>query len=422
MKREPHRFDDENIKKQLKQMPTIEDHQTKDELYRKISPHVSKPASKKKRTWFAPAVATCAVLLLLALILPTVMLNSNQGSAPLNDSADQAESSGEKANESSEETTSEDAQPEGAEESESQQENPSHDSLKKEPDASSQAEDGGEASFSEDAGPQLNSHVVTSSEEGAVQVAFPEPSGQYVVPVTLQSDSDAQKSLIDILNEGVEEYVQPETLGLLEFMLEGFTFSVDESGKTARITAPEGFSSQGSSADVLFVDSVQSMFSSTVVEEVALKDNQGNPLVLGNYGELTSLTVEKEERAAYKIFQANNETPQLLIPIKADYREVSEAIEELKESESQNKIYPSIPEQIAINDINAAEDSVTIQFNDAQDWEANQEILNMVESILMTVKAFGYEEVVFESPGRSQIGPYDLTGSISVPSNPNPID
>ena len=78
---------DEDNKKILGKLPSMDDRQSKEMLYQKVSSRVNTP-KRKVAPWLFPGIATIAVLLVLAVFIPVFF--SNNGMLTVEESADRA--------------------------------------------------------------------------------------------------------------------------------------------------------------------------------------------------------------------------------------------------------------------------------------------------------------------------------------------
>lgn len=84
-------------------------------------------------------------------------------------------------------------------------------------------------------------------------------------------------------------------------------------------------------------------------------------------------------------------------------------------------MYQTIPDDIDFSVESDDESTLHLSYSGPSDIQDLQEITVMIESILMTAKAYGYESVDFENMPIEKVGNYPFSETIEVPIAVNPI-
>ncbi|KHE71392.1 hypothetical protein, partial [Halobacillus sp. BBL2006] len=225
----PRHYTDEELEKMLKDLPPIDDRQSKQDLYRKISPNLNQ-STRKMAPWIMPGMATAAVVLLLAIVIPVFlnMINSNQFEQSTSD----------------QETSQSDSQSENTMESAEMPEEKA--TINKEHKNAEQANI--EEGSSEDSTPyeKAETHVaedekIHTAKLNEAQVdtgALPGKNAQVVIPFTIVYENGGSKE---------KSRFVPNEYGLSESLLSEAKIEIDEQAKEATISFPDNFSVNGSS-------------------------------------------------------------------------------------------------------------------------------------------------------------------------------
>ncbi|MGP4070278.1 hypothetical protein [Halobacillus sp. B29] len=384
-------YSEDELKELLGEFPKIEDKQNKENLYRSIEPKLNK---RKRRIapWITPSMATAAVLLILAIVLPVLL-----SSLPTNEysgSADQEESSTESANES------------GRDQAETTEQKPSEieDSSRNEDTTPSSDNNETESPFTlQDRSPDIESYVL------------PGKNGEVVVPFTVIKPGDQE-------DKNISSLVNPAEWGLAEDLIKDLTFNIDEERNQAEVIFPDNFSISGSAYTSIISESIRWKLYPYEVKNIKLQTESGSPVVLGNLGKIETLPVVEQNRYYYQIYSDQGSERQFLVPIKAE-RELSiqEALNRMKEKHTSNNVDSAVPNHVTFSSV-AVEGSVLTMTVEHESWASDQQLMMMIDAVLATAKNFGFNEVIFDNINHEINSFYNLNEPIPVPTFINPID
>ncbi|MCY8526107.1 sigma-X negative effector [Bacillus atrophaeus] len=139
---------------------------------------------------------------------------------------------------------------------------------------------------------------------------------------------------------------------------------------------------------------------------------------IGSYGTLTELPVHKQTQRGYYAHQ-DEEGHYFLVPSEKTYHNISDAIKGMENS-SNSDTRPIIKSG-TVKSVTEKNDSLLIYFSKESVVENSISSILMLEGLLLTAKDFGYTKVTFKNTKTHQVGKYDVTEPVSVPSAPNPI-
>ncbi|MCA0982984.1 hypothetical protein LCL89_02865 [Halobacillus yeomjeoni] len=382
-------YSDEELKNILKDMPKVEDRQSKHDLYRSIQPEVNK-SKRKFAPWIMPGVATAAVLAVLVIVVPMVFNSANQ---PQFESADRL--TGESSNQP--EVTEEDPPlPKFEEESGAGEEG-----------ASTKSNSPNEFSTAEsDSSLQFEQMVMHKPIEDVSFQAYTGMNAEVVIPLTLGPGLEASD-------------ISLEEAGLSNIDLSELTFEVDSESETATVIFPENFTVSGSTAATMLVETIRWKLQPENLTQISIRTKNGSKVDLGNYGMLDQLKPIDNKKYAYVIYQFSQDKRRFLAPVELKIGSIEQALNEMKVDRSEKYLSSSVPAHVTFTQITSDGDTLVLDFEHEQ-WKNDQQLLTMVEAILMTAKIHGYSQVSFE-PLENRIGFYDLSGLVEVPNAANPI-
>lgn len=387
--------EEKQIVESLKQMPKMKDNMDKNVLYQRISSELNETTRRPKKNnklVLIPIISTFMVLLLLVVMVPSLMNNSmfqsnNESSKLMQDTAsDETQDSGQ---ESSGEFS------EAREGSDASEESLPHVSMMDK---------------------AVSSHVIYSTDDNTkiIHAALAESKGQYVIPLSISiPKTDNAEGYYNQL----ENYLDEESWGLSEYIFTETSFQLDQINGQVYVTLPKDFSvGEGSTGPNLFEDILTAMFHPYQINKVVFSQ-QVNLGQIGNVKELPLITT----RAIYKRYQMSVKKREFLVKIPVDKQtNIEEALIEMQKDEKKFNVYQSIPNNIEFS-IDPEGKLLHLSFVDKDAVSNNRSSIMMIESILMTAKSFGYQEVSFENAPYEAIGPYNLTEPIKVPQGVNPI-
>lgn len=401
---------DEDVKKLLSNLPSIEDRQSKDALYNHVT---SRMSDKKKRVapWLLPGMATVSVLLLLAVFIP-VFLNSNQ-MFTVEESQDHLNSASE-SSPSQEESSSGESPSAAEEDTEEEQEARPQESDQTEKDAPESTdiqrdeESGGvENEAPEEDSLPFDSFVAGPSAEKLNTLAYVGMNGGVIIPLTMSS-KDANTLELD-------------SLGLAERSTNDLQYSIDEETKQATVTFPDEFNGSGSTWTQAIIESVRWELHDRSIKTIDIRTSSGEAVPLGNYGEMKEIPVIKNEEYIFKIYQYEESEVSFLVPIAVDGDpSFRQALEMMQDKGEEMYVTPAIPSHVQFPSVSESDEGVIVEVEHSA-WASEQQLLTMIEAVLATAGQFGYDEVHFEGINVRTFSAYDLNGPIRVPSKINPI-
>ncbi|RCW64880.1 hypothetical protein [Saliterribacillus persicus] len=403
--------DFKDIENKIKKLPKIEDNTPKEVLFQKIQNKMDqseKPKRSSKR-WIIPTMATVASLFIILLIAQSI---------PWNHVADQQESSMDR-NEATTEESTEDSEisdsaivPNEQKEQETQiMEDESKDEENNDLSESQSFENEitNEEEFVYHVGYEKNENLFD------VHTAVTTNEAQYAIPITLIDTSGGTD--VNYYYNALENFIDPEEYGIELSLLEGLEFNIDALSTTGFIDVSSNFSSASSGTMGNMLEQILGhMLVPYGFESIPFEGSTNN---LGQLAGQNPLPLSVEEEVPYKYYQAGEEYSSLLVPItNANIANIEETLEYMKEDEEPFNVFKSIPNDASITTNEISNTTIEIAV-ESEHIAENQTTLKMVEAILMTAKSFGYQEVIFDI-GINEVGTYDLTTEIKVPLQINP--
>lgn len=387
-------WDEKSIENQLRQLPKIEDKQSKEALFERIQERLQEDQIKersKKKNWFVPTIAAAAVLFLMLLIIPSFL---NERNVTIEDP--NAEFMMERI---AEDATSDEAGMMNTEMA------PGIKSVN-------------------DLYPNYISAVQPFEKEyyheQLVEISVPVngPTGEFVISVTVMADG---------ANE-IERFLTAK---------DNFSGEAWGIGQFPNIPINEAFEGK---AGVLVIDipsgSLESLSTAeNFVYNLALKEtfwpqfreiefsSDGEPGVFwGQTGQVTTINLDEPNRGYYlyesytghlflvrgKAINApgNNQTESVSF---------EETLLLMKQGDTNIGYNASIPEEIVITDVSGEKDVATITFANGTFLEDTPLNLAMLEAILFAARDFGFLFVQFEGVEPTHVGSYFLGDLIEIP-------
>lgn len=400
-------FNDEQLEKLLKNMPKVKDTQDPEQLFAKISSRLEEEKKnevnkndfnrpiKRKKSWILPTLASIAAIIIVSLVIPSFLYQQDSATE---ESTQKAKVQKSIINENKEE--------------------PENFTM--------MAKEGPMTRMASDSIPHLVTELLENQE--FITVAVPDKSAQFVVPVSFIIPKDGEMTNLERI-ETIKEHLHEEEWGLSSYILEDVKLSEEQAGNGAKkliIDAPVNHPyGNGSAMEIIFLSTVKEMAKQLGYSVVEFR-TEGKPgIILGNYGELKALDLEKgKSKSLYYIFQPNGVIQKYLVPFTKEI-EFPQALEEMKlpmEIDLQ-QIKPAIPESIQFKaiDINKNTNNAVIEFTEGTMLTNDEANLLMVEAILMTSKEYGAKTVEFKNTGIEIIGPFNMLEPIKVPVAVNPM-
>lgn len=242
-----------------------------------------------------------------------------------------------------------------------------------------------------------------------IYAAVPDDQFQYVIPISFVVSDELD------LNEAynnLEQYLKDQKLIDQDYLLHGLTYNIQEN--QVQIQLPEGFSVSSSAQAYMFEKLLAAMFLPIGIDKVTFHPADGERLELGPYGEIDELLLN-HEKSSYKIYRDSN-----FVMIPNDELTIEEAILQLKEDQNEFNVHHTIPEDVAFT-VESQDNKLILTYEGPLDFNDLQDAVIMIESILMTAKAYGYEFVSLEKMPFEKVGSLDVTKDLKVPVAVNPI-
>ncbi|WP_186577841.1 hypothetical protein [Aquibacillus kalidii] len=402
------RNDEDLLEKKLKQLPQFRDDQSKEELYQKISRQVEResPRNKIRRQWLVPTMASAFGIVLLVLIVKGSFIDMQY---------------------SQEESSS--GMEESALSDEANMKRSTKDELITGEQELNQSLDKSSKEDSTVLMKALNSKAAYDNNANVafIPVAALTNSAQYIVPISIVDPTSTKKEVLgeyyNSINAKIKEFGNSsvaieEELGISLFPFEGITFNLNQDEQVVQLSFDEGYQMPGgSSIQGLFDPILSIMFSPQNIKQAILTNVKEGQL--GNMGVIEEIQLDPLNNYAYKIYRPkSNMGYEYLVPTqKVDT--LDEAFAQMRISEPEFEVYASIPEETDLH-VTTEKEQISFSFSNASIFGNDQTTLDMIDSLLLTAKSFGYRTVRFELPFE-KLGPYNLTKAIEVPDGANPF-
>lgn len=380
---------------QLEKMPHIVDDMDKNVLYNQISLRLSEesiPKRKRKTKVIIPLLATAAVLFFLV-SLPFLLNNEFDQTTSFNESSEDRADIMINEESSTIVSDSEESLENGGDEAELLTE--AEDSLN----------------------PSLEAKVleVVDSQSQIMNLAVYDDQLQYVIPISyiLPKDEDLEEYYNDLGNILASENILPD-----DYLLEGLKFELDFVKNEVLIKTPKDFTlGDGTARAGIFQQLLEEMFRPYGFERAVFASNGNEGVQLGPFGTLTELDIPENQYASYLIYKE-----QYFVPISQETNtSINTAIEALKTDIPDFNITHTIPENVSFQIADSQSDLI-LTYTGNENLDAGLFTTASIESILLTAKSYGYEQVLFKNMPVNSVGIYYFSESIDVPIGVNPIE
>ncbi|WP_188453825.1 hypothetical protein [Virgibacillus oceani] len=390
-------YNDDNDKQMpelLKNMPQVNDHLDKNELFQRISQEMgkSKPL-KQKKSHLLPILSTILTAVIILAIIPVLFNNTMFQSHEEQSSNNAADSK-----------------------------------LAIEEYSSRMEEDSGQ---SDDGNPEFSLFGKKSEDlvlneiddqSDVVHAAVTDLQGQYVIPLSFIKQKT--EKLTGYYND-LENYINNEKWGVSDFLFKGASFKIDYTNNLVMVNLPEGFSLNPGSANAnVFQELLSNMFGQLGLNKVIFETIHNQGVNLGPIGIVKELPIRARQKSSYKVYQASPQKRKFLIPVpQTGQMDIEAAFDEMKQNEEAFNVFRTIPNDIRF-DINKSGEQLAVTFSDGILTDTSitpQKKNTMIEAMLMTAKSYGYKSVKFNNAGIKKIGKYNLAKAIKVPLAVNPI-
>ncbi len=378
------KMDEEYIKKQLKNMPKVNDDRTKEEWIERVQPYKYKrERTRKKSPKMIPILSTVLLIGMMVLIIPTIIQEPSSVQEQTSSTHYDDHQVDQKANVDQQ--------------------------LKS-------------AARNEEVTEHKEGEYVMFDLHGDEQVVYGgifDQQVQYIIPLAFVSSED--HSLSELYTE-LDSYIDEFDLASKIPYFKDTAFSINMDEKNVTMHVPDDYSiGEGSAVQGKFEEMLSRIFYPYEIDQVLLESSNGSPVTLGKKGELDSITVHEPVNENYKLYDDETHDQRFMVPMNQEDKTFAEAIEDLKNDEQDYSIQNTIPQDVDVTVTCESEESCSIQFQDTVAELPEQDLIVAVESILMTAKSYGFDEVAFKGIPNDAIGSYNLSEPITVPLAVNPI-
>jgi hypothetical protein len=391
-------WDETEIENLLREMPSLKDSRSREEVYQAVNRSQS---VKRSKSWGYPALAGVAAVLILALITPS-MFNSIKHPEYENSASDMAIE-------------------ESADSGTADQE------IASLPESTEENDDAGSTGLGD--AESNNESMMLKAESADLTNVYEEDLLQYdvityglatpdafAVPVSVLVEKTETGNWLERFNE-VSREIPEEVWGFQDYYPLPGSFSVDEESKelTYTVTDEEQLN-LGSAGETLLYDSIVMFLESSAYEEVKLQKPDGSVPSFSHLGEVSEITKSRRSNKGY--FKYTNENGEVfLVPGTVKQSSVSDALSDMKISPN-GQYEPVITDDIQF--LTTTENNLlTLTFEEEFTLQDTSDHLLLIEGILMTAKEFGFEEVMFQNIENTSWNGFDFSQPVTVPISPN---
>lgn len=386
-------WDEKSIENQLRQLPKIEDKQSKEALFERIQERLQEDQIKerpKKKNWFVPTIAAAAVLFLMVLIIPSFL---NERNVTIEDPSAEFKI----------ERIAEDA---------------------KSDEAGIMNTAPGINSVFENNYPIYMSAMQPYEEEyyrnELVRLAVPVfvNNTEYIIPVThFGEGSDQIERFL-----AIKDSFSGEAWGLGNFP----TFQINSIGEgkdgQLKIDVKKGSLENMSSAEHFIYQQVLLETFSPYAREIEFSSDSEPGVEWGQSGLIHTMNLE-EPNLGYYLYESHTGylflVPGRAINARGSFlnkdMNFEETLESMKQGDPNLGYLPAINPEFVITDVKEAGDVVTISFAEGTIIDDNPFNLAMLEAIMFTARDFGYTFVQFDRVEPTHVGSYYMGDLIEIP-------
>lgn len=403
------KWDDDKIEELLSTVPKVKDTRTKDEILQRLkddgvfdeepseTKETIKPIKKKRNNWIPPII-TVAAIALIALMIPSLMKQMNNGIT------ESSITSMEKAEDSSDMS---------AFSNESVESETNHDTK----DIGLMANDSAlhlrTSVYPEDLEGFTVFHIGLASDQAdSIPFTILIPNEQVMEDLGKSDPTDVElyNYYAPILDEGA--------IGFADY--HPYKGVISEDGERVIHTLPTGHGYDMAPATTSVYDgSLIDTFKT--YNEVVFLNEDGSRVVFDQEGVEREPLQMHSELTQYNYFKySQNGSEYLSTNGRRSYTTVEEALENMKVEDNdiyQTVILPGVDYTVVVNG-----ETVTVQFTSELDLESFDPVdaMQMVEGILLTAASFDME-VKFENVIQSNWGGFDFTNPLPTPVGPNKL-
>ncbi|WP_409251221.1 GerMN domain-containing protein [Bacillus sp. SCS-153A] len=390
-------WDETEIEGLLREMPSIKDNRSRDEIYQAVKRSNS---VKKPKTWGYPALAGIAALLILALISPS-LFNSVQQTEYENSAFDMA--------------VQESADGGSAEEE-----------MASLPERSEEKTDIEGSSFSDTENNNGSSmmQVVSSEKQNVYQADLLEYDLFTLKLVTPDATAVPVSILVEKKDTGdwlerfkaVSQAIPEGDWGFEEYYPLPGSLEVDEdSGQLRYIVTEDEQKHSGGGEEVLY-QSLQFILQASPYERIMLQKTDGSVPSFAHMGKISD--IQKNAFSSKGYYQYTHENGEIyLVPGETAFDSISEALAGMKSSPSDG-YEPVIDKDIQL--VSTDKNNVlTISFEEELTMKGTEGRMLLIEGILLTAKEFGFKKVMFLNLENTSWEGFDFSKPVPVPISPN---
>ncbi|MDV6377648.1 hypothetical protein ORD22_05145 [Sporosarcina sp. GW1-11] len=393
------KWDEEKIDKTLREMPTIEDRRSKEEVFQRLKNDsrltAGQPKKRVSKGKWKPTIVAVAAVLLLTILVPTFLNHTEQTAMDKTTSQEATES-----------VKMEDHSTIGNENAANEESAESADEI-----MFSRVTDVHYAAYADST--QIPFRIGLATDQATIiPVTFLLPQEQVVRD--LQTSEPDTVALYNAYAKKIDE----ETLGFTAY--HPYNAEVSSENKRVVMKFPANHSYDLASATLEMLNlSIQATFYG--MDEVEFLQEDGSPIEFDQVGEVAepiTLTGAAKHQAYYRFTQSNAE--QLLSSnFGQSYETVEEALEAMKETP--NDIYSSVvPSNIDFT-VTEEQGIVHVKFTQQLDLDRLQleDAMQLIEGILLTVASFD-KQVQFSHIVQENWMNFDFTQPVKKPIGANP--
>ncbi|KGX83614.1 GerMN domain-containing protein [Pontibacillus marinus] len=453
-------YTEDDLQNLLQKMPEVEDSQTPDELYNKISSRLNSAKPDKtpfyKQPWVVTTISAAAVLLFLITTM-SWLFDGTYNTA--NDGAESKDSSSE-ANMERFQEESESSASEGGDNSANGDSAGSQDQGKT---FDSKADDGAQQngdqnnkdaninSIAPSEGDESNSTEssegnITSEENKKQEIGghskleqsyvFPKrPHDKFATIALMGTNSDVVIPITIIappnwgsVNEvynSIARSVKADEWGIQEYAFKDVTFNLKKDQNLVEANFPKSYSlPQEEIKEQNLLYALKEMFRPHGIQKIQLQRDGNAGVNFPNMGVKKEIQIEALSGRAYMLYQNGENRPGFLAPVSIKDQTIANALNHMKKGLPAKNVKPVIPQNATFKSIKGQGE--TLQITLTNDSSFGDKPLAMIEAILLTAKSYGYKEVKFNNAPQQEYGygAYNLNEAIQVPDllNPKPFN
>ncbi|MDQ0271123.1 hypothetical protein [Cytobacillus purgationiresistens] len=408
-------WSDEQLEDLLRQMPKVEDHRDKQEIYQSVTLKMSKRKSKR---WIIPSAATAAALLLIFILAPT-MLNWQEAadSSVGNNMERMSQSSSDKVVMQEEGKEDEETAPADHDDNDAGNEDKSSAPEESTIDKEQAADDNNPTNYNV-ASTNYERTAIYDDEVADQEVLtyqIPDKQVQNIVPVSILVQKEQGKSKFDLFKEYMHELRESEW-GLMDYYPLDANLELNPANQVLTVNVPEHNNLSSSTSSNSFGAALSDMLYAYDIKQINMQTDGQPGIDLGNGKEETFIPGESSSKSAYYFYYPDglNAKP-FLVPFRDKLSSVKEAFVAMKKNIDTHKLEASIPDDIDFEAEESSGDQLVIRFTNDSDVVNDESTLYTIEAILLTAKEFDYTAVRVENADVDQIGTFNLNEEIKVP-------